>query len=32
MFYEPDKDNHGLPFNPYKSIGRSTARLIEAQA
>ena len=20
MFYEPDKDNHGLPFNPYKSI------------
>jgi len=20
MFYEPDKDDHGLPFNPYKSI------------
>jgi flavin reductase (DIM6/NTAB) family NADH-FMN oxidoreductase RutF len=20
MFYEPDKNNHGLPFNPYKSI------------
>jgi len=20
MFYEPDRDNHGLPFNPYKSI------------
>ena len=20
MFYEPDKDNHGLPYNPYKSI------------
>ena len=20
MFYEPDKDNHGLPFNPFKSI------------
>src|SRR5690242_10838294 len=20
LFYEPDKDNHGLPFNPYKSI------------
>jgi flavin reductase (DIM6/NTAB) family NADH-FMN oxidoreductase RutF len=20
MFYEPDKDNHGLRFNPYKSI------------
>lgn len=20
MFYEPDKDNHGLPFNPYKAI------------
>lgn len=19
MFYEPDKDDHGLPFNPYKS-------------
>jgi flavin reductase (DIM6/NTAB) family NADH-FMN oxidoreductase RutF len=20
MFYQPDKDDHGLPFNPYKSI------------
>lgn len=20
MFYEPDKNNHGLPFNPFKSI------------
>src|SRR6478735_4950646 len=20
MFYEPDRDDHGLPFNPYKSI------------
>ena len=20
MFYRPDKDDHGLPFNPYKSI------------
>ncbi|HEY5608029.1 MAG TPA: flavin reductase family protein, partial [Alphaproteobacteria bacterium] len=20
MFYEPDKNNHGLPRNPYKSI------------
>jgi flavin reductase (DIM6/NTAB) family NADH-FMN oxidoreductase RutF len=20
MFYEPSKDDHGLPFNPYKSI------------
>ena len=20
MFYEPDKNNHGLPHNPYKSI------------
>ena len=20
MFYEPEKDDHGLPFNPYKSI------------
>ena len=20
MFYEPDKNDHGLPFNPYKSI------------
>jgi flavin reductase (DIM6/NTAB) family NADH-FMN oxidoreductase RutF len=20
MYYEPDKNNHGLPFNPYKSI------------
>ncbi len=20
MFYEPDKDDHGLPYNPYKSI------------
>jgi flavin reductase (DIM6/NTAB) family NADH-FMN oxidoreductase RutF len=20
VFYEPDKDDHGLPFNPYKSI------------
>jgi flavin reductase (DIM6/NTAB) family NADH-FMN oxidoreductase RutF len=20
MFYEPDKDDHALPFNPYKSI------------
>lgn len=20
MFYEPDKGNHGLPLNPYKSI------------
>ena len=20
MFYEPDKDDHGLPFNPFKSI------------
>jgi len=20
MFYEPDKENHGLPFNPFKSI------------
>src|SRR6202034_2147460 len=20
MFYEPEKDNHGLPFNPFKSI------------
>lgn len=20
MFYEPDKNNHGLPFNPSKSI------------
>ena len=20
MFYEPEKDNHGLPYNPYKSI------------
>lgn len=20
MFYEPDKDDHGLPLNPYKSI------------
>jgi len=20
MFYEPEKNNHGLPFNPYKSI------------
>lgn len=20
MFYEPDKDNHDLPFNPFKSI------------
>jgi len=20
VFYEPDKENHGLPFNPYKSI------------
>src|ERR1044071_3070263 len=20
MFYEPDKDDHGLPFNPYKAI------------
>src|ERR1700739_2941745 len=20
MFYDPDKDDHGLPFNPYKSI------------
>jgi len=20
MFYEPDKDDHGLPFNPYKSV------------
>jgi flavin reductase (DIM6/NTAB) family NADH-FMN oxidoreductase RutF len=20
MFYEPDNDDHGLPFNPYKSI------------
>jgi flavin reductase (DIM6/NTAB) family NADH-FMN oxidoreductase RutF len=20
MFYEPNKDDHGLPFNPYKSI------------
>jgi flavin reductase (DIM6/NTAB) family NADH-FMN oxidoreductase RutF len=20
MFYEPDKDDHGLAFNPYKSI------------
>src|SRR3954453_895804 len=20
MFYEPDKDDHGLPHNPYKSI------------
>ena len=20
MFYEPDKYNHGLPFNPFKSI------------
>ena len=20
MFYEPDKDNHGLPYNPFKSI------------
>lgn len=20
MFYEPDKNNHGLPYNPYKSI------------
>ena len=20
MFYEPDKDDHGLSFNPYKSI------------
>jgi flavin reductase (DIM6/NTAB) family NADH-FMN oxidoreductase RutF len=20
MFYEPQKDDHGLPFNPYKSI------------
>ena len=19
MFYEPDKNNHGLPFQPYKS-------------
>ena len=20
MFYEPDKNNHGLPFNPFKSV------------
>src|ERR1700735_1645557 len=20
MFYEPEKDDHGLPFNPFKSI------------
>ena len=20
MFYEPDKDDHGLPYDPYKSI------------
>lgn len=20
MFYEPDKENHGLPYNPFKSI------------
>ena len=20
MFYEPEKDDHGLPYNPYKSI------------
>ena len=20
MFYQPEKDDHGLPFNPYKSI------------
>jgi flavin reductase (DIM6/NTAB) family NADH-FMN oxidoreductase RutF len=20
MFYQPDKDDHGLPYNPYKSI------------
>jgi hypothetical protein len=20
MFYEPDKDNHGLRYNPFKSI------------
>ena len=27
MFYEPDKYDHGLPFNPFKSITFRADRL-----